>query len=334
MNTMGDPTKFSNDPRPVAGILPFQAILAECDFTNDSAEESTGKEGIIRPCNRQNVRSASYDLRLGEEYYLRDSTAKRQREGANETIAVCRLERGRSEAIVVPANRVVLVTMHEELSFPADIVGHVSLKLDLLLRGLIMANQSQIDAGYKGRIFALLYNLSAQDVTLKLGDSILRLELERLPEPSDAPYSGNYKNLTLAQALKAPVWSSLEQLHEDVRTSGEKLNNSIKDLDRVKLWGPVMGILLTVVATAVNFYIPISDLRTKLATLEGRTEEIRAGAIRHADLDQRTTALMKELQAARAQNAEMEQRLSAIAAQLKQFGGQPQHSVPPVTQGR
>lgn len=140
-------------------VLTYQDILAACRLQPGDSDDRETDSGPIRPCLKKNVRSAGYDLRLGLEYYLHE-------EAQGNGLTVSTLTPGVRETVVIPANRVVIVTTHEALSLRSDLVGHLSLKLELLLKGLIMANQSQIDAGYSGWIFALLYNLSNQDVCL------------------------------------------------------------------------------------------------------------------------------------------------------------------------
>lgn len=192
----------------VPGVLTYQAILAACGLDQADPEDHEGTGGPIEPCLKRNVRTASYDLRLGKEYYVKES------DGGTRSLKTRSLAEG--EGIVLAPSDVVIITALETVRLGNDMIGRLSLKMDRLLDGMIMAPQSQIDAGYEGEIFALLYNLSDRERTLKQGASVLRLELECLPEPSDKSYSGDYQQESLSGALREPLGSSLQGMRHDI----------------------------------------------------------------------------------------------------------------------
>jgi deoxycytidine triphosphate deaminase len=298
--------------RPPAGTLPYQEIIALCDFPNEQSADSLGAAGIIRPCRRENVRSAGYDLRLGDEYYMRDSADVRAREGGNEEIVISRLVASSAETLILSPNRVVIVTILERLVLPDDVVGHISLKMELLLRGLIMANQSQIDAGYQGRIFALLYNLSAHPVNLTLDKPILRLELERLPAVSARPYGGKYKDVTLSKALTEPVWSCLEQIQADARDARQKAKSAVHRVGWTQLGGSLITAVLTILITYFSVFGPQKELHFKQAAIEARFDEIRASAKAQAELSAQVAAFAKQLQETLSENAKLQTRVHEL----------------------
>jgi deoxycytidine triphosphate deaminase len=206
-----------------AGVLTHQDILHLCGLPPSGHKREEGNEGPVRPCLRQNVRSASYDLRLGPDFHsskISDSAA------AVTGLPVVKLEEGLDESIVIPPNDVVVVSSLEKICLEDDLVAHLSLKQDILLQGLIMASQSQIDAGYEGWIYALLYNLTDGEVTLKLGESILRLELVKLPEATKRPYEGHFQDAPLAKTLIRPIRSSLQDLRRNVERRGRQVDDA------------------------------------------------------------------------------------------------------------
>jgi dUTPase len=198
-------------------------------------------------------------------------------------LPVTRLAIGLNEHIVIPPNEVVVVSSLERLCLEDDLVAHLSLKQDILLQGLIMASQSQIDAGYEGWIYALLYNLTDGEVTLKLGESILRLELVRLPEASERPYDGHFQNAPLAKALIRPIGSSLQDLRRNVERRGNQVDEaraSMEDslaqertrINRTRWIGGFIAALLTVLAIAIpfasGFVGEVGDARDGVKALE------------------------------------------------------------------
>jgi deoxycytidine triphosphate deaminase len=205
------------------GVLTRQAICAACGLRLEDEASALAESGVIRPARRGNVRTAGYDLRLGTDYYLRHESSK------DAHLVARSLERG--AGLVLPPNAVAVISAFETVSFDKDLIGHVSLKMDLLLQGLIMASQSQFDAGYEGGVFALLYNLSDSPVTIKQGESVLRLELERLAEEVDEPYSGDYRDQSLTSVLKVPLRSSLAQMSRQIEDVQREADDSRQELD-------------------------------------------------------------------------------------------------------
>jgi deoxycytidine triphosphate deaminase len=245
------------------GILTHQDILDLCGLPPSGDKSEEGNAGPIRPCLRQNVRSASYDLRLGTDFHSSETSDS----GAVSVsgMPVAKLAKGHDESIVIPPNDVVVVSSLEKLCLEDDLVAHLTLKHDILLQGLIMASQSQIDAGYEGWIFALLYNLTDEKVILKLGESILRLELVKLPEATKAPYGGDFKNAPLSEALIRPVGSSLQDLRRNVERRGKQVDEARAsmeaslDKERRRIsWTQWIGGIVAALLTVMGVVIPLA----------------------------------------------------------------------------
>jgi dCTP deaminase len=273
------------------GILPYQAILELCGLKdNDLAE--TQSEGPIQPCRRKNVRSASYDLRLGPHFHF---TAPSGASSAVGELRVSHLSEGTSEHIVLPPNQVVVVSCLEKICLPQDMVGHLTLKQDILLQGLIMASQSQIDAGYHGWIYPLFYNLTDSQVMLKLDQSVIRLELVRLPEHSARPYDGDYQGSNLAKSLKHPIGSGLAALREDIEQRGQEVDEARRRIDRTRVAASVVAFLLTIAALAFPFATglvgEVHSTRDRVSRLEGEMDEPLKLEGKVARLELQTSAL-------------------------------------------
>ena len=274
-------------------ILPHQEILALCSMAPGDPDDRWTSIGPIRPCLKGNVRSAGYDLRLGTEYYLQEKS----RHGR---LDIRSLDPARGRTLIIPKNQVLIVTTVEKLCLPNDIAGHLSLKLDLLLKGLIMASQSQIDAGYEGHIFALLYNLTKEEVSLQLEESILRLELVRLSAPTVKPYADKYKNIPLSRALRSPVESSLHSIQRDVDTYNKKL-----------LWTQIGGGVLLVAASIVTsiftYFGPLNNRVTKVEQQVADVEKLHS-----LESSLASKVGKNELEALREEIKDMKAKLSGI----------------------
>jgi len=277
-------------------VLPYQEILALCGLLAGDPEDKETLTGPITPSRKKNIRSAGYDLRLGDKYHL-------QKGIKGGKLEVQQLDVAKAATLVVPPNEVVIVTTVESLKLPPDLVGHLTLKLDLLLRGLIMANQSQVDAGYEGGLFILLYNLSNQNVSLQRGDSILRLELTKLTKPTEKPYGGTYANVSLAQVLKSPIESSLAVMRKEVDKSKKSL-----------LWTQIGGAAILVLTSVLSYFGPLATRTAKLEQQVIDVEKLHGlesslyGAARKDELD----SLKKEINELKQQVEDLKKAHGAV----------------------
>lgn len=259
------------------GVLTYQAIVKACAFDGDAAESSS-TTGLVRPALKSNIRSASYDMRIGSEYYIRPKRSRGP-------LSTSKLEPG--QTITLEPNALIIVRSHETLHLDNDMVGHLSLKMDLLRKGLIMASQSQVDAGYEGWIFILLYNLSQDDVSLKQGQSALRVEFVRLDEQSARPYDGDYQNAELQQVLEEHLGSSLVQMRRTVRRADRRIRNLQLGATATALVSA--GVL---VAILVALFAAVNDVGQRAARMDGElTPSLQAARSLRANVN----AMCREL---------------------------------------
>ncbi len=133
---------------------------------------------LLTNANYDNVKSASYDLSLGDEYYYK---GKIQRLNADNPF------------LVIEPYDYVIATSIELANFPRDISGRFDLAVSLFCQGVILSNGPCVDPGFRGRLFCLLFNTSNAPVHLKRGQHYATLELQKLIEPT-IPYSGKYQD--------------------------------------------------------------------------------------------------------------------------------------------
>jgi deoxycytidine triphosphate deaminase len=210
------------------------------------------------------IRTASYDMRVGDQYYLHD-------EHCPDGHAM----RSRGQGvIVIPPNGLLMCTMHEELKFPPDIVGHLSLKVPLLMKGVMMASQSQIDAGYEGKIFGMLYNLSQRDVCLREGDPVLKLEMIRLETATAKPYDNSIsRTATLQRFIDAPLISSLVKIREDAKSAVSEVRDAKDKLSYTQVIA-VLGVTTLGIIGSAHFASDstVQQLAQKVAVLEDQSK--------------------------------------------------------------
>lgn len=133
---------------------------------------------LLSNASKDYVSGASYDLCLGEEFYCK---GKIKRLGKF------------SPFILIEPYDYAIVTSQENVNFPLDIVGRFDIKVQLFCQGVILSNGPQIDPGFKGKLFCLLFNTSNSPVVLKKGEHYATIEFHKTLEPTNS-YSGKYQD--------------------------------------------------------------------------------------------------------------------------------------------
>lgn len=153
----------------VGGGLSYRTIklMLDCGMLLDNATESS-------------IKGASYDLLLGDEYYY-DGKIKRLTET--------------NSFLTIEPYDYAIVSCRESARIPRDVIGKFGLTVGLFCQGIILSNGPQIDPGFNGTLFCLLFNTSNQAVHLKRGMHYATIEFNKLFEPAP-PYSGNYQGKT------------------------------------------------------------------------------------------------------------------------------------------
>lgn len=143
------------------------SLMIDCGMLLDNADP----EGI---------KGASYDLLLGDEYYY-DGKIKRLTDT--------------SSFLTIEPYDYAIVSCKERARIPRDVIGKFGLTVGLFCQGIILSNGPQIDPGFNGTLFCLLFNTSNQAVHLKKGMHYATIEFNKLIEPAP-PYEGNYQGRT------------------------------------------------------------------------------------------------------------------------------------------
>jgi len=181
---------------------------------------------LLEDINCENIQGASYDLRLGDEYFHRGKIKKLNKE---------------NPIIVMNPGDYVLASSIENCNFPKDIAGRFDLSVGLFFKGVILSNGPQIDPGFQGKLFCLLFNTSNEKVQLKRGAHFATIEFIKLIEPTE-PYKGNYQG----------KYNIQDYLTLIVKESA--INKLIKDvgiLKRERFWLKLLPIILALVGLTI-----------------------------------------------------------------------------------
>lgn len=236
-------------------VLAYSEILSRCGMSDHDSDDTETSTGIIRPCVKSSIKTASYDLRVGNEYY--------RHEEADVDPRATPLPSGAT--ITIPSNGAVIVKTHEKIYTSGDLVAHISLKMSVMLNGVILSNQSQVDVNYEGFIYVLLYNLSDEDHTLDQGEPFLRIEFCQIHgEPS--LYRGRFKHADLNTILQKKLPSGLKAARDAVDDVDKRLSASTYILVGLQ-------IVVVLVIFAIRGVATYHD-QSRLAELEQRVKDI------------------------------------------------------------
>ena len=220
---------------------------------------------LIAPFLLAQCRPASYDLTVGDEYYIYDKEHK-------DRVVIQPIKK--NGQFVIPQNTVCYVLTNELVNMPENIVGSLSLRMGLMKQGIMMPHQSPVDPGYTGKLVATLYNLSNERVIVTQGEHLMSIEFRTLDYETVRPYSDTYQALkSLDQFLSLPVNSSLngmradiEDLKEDMQTWAHKITSYLPNI--MLIISIVVAILVAI--QSVKLFDPRGDnCVSDVSTIEG-----------------------------------------------------------------
>jgi deoxycytidine triphosphate deaminase len=205
--------------RGTGGVLPEKLIklMIDCGVLLENAETT-------------NATGAAYDLVLGDEYYHNGKV-----QVLNEKDSFIKMKPG----------DYALVGSKETANFPKDIAARFGLSVSLFFQGIILSNGPQIDPGFKGRLFCLLFNTSSAEVQLKRGQHYATMEFIKLLEPT-TPYKGGHqgKNQISDYLLRDIPSSAIGELRKDV----DDLKTERLWVKLIPLFVSLLGVILAILA--------------------------------------------------------------------------------------
>lgn len=201
---------------------------------------------------------ATYDMRLGNEIFQVSSDSAGRRD----------LETSR--ILIIGASEFALVGTYETLELPNDVVGHFGLKSSLSRRGLYASIGTQIDPGFRGRLFVSLFNLTPAPIPIEYMDTFLTVEFSRLEHPPATGYVGPNQG----------------KYHLGAEDIGPFLNVQVPSLGKIHHeFGEITRNLRAVVGLVDKFDLLLAELRRQGDQMNRHiqaVESLAQGAVRVA----------------------------------------------------
>jgi len=137
-------------------FLGHDRIIAEKSTLFDTTGQSLDLS-LTDLFDDNSVKQASYDLRLGEEFYV---VGKRTPERLSE----------KQPYISLPPGQFAVLTCYEILHLPKKIMAFITLRNTFKMQGLVNVSGFHVDPTFKGRLVFAVQNIGPNDIRLRYKD--------------------------------------------------------------------------------------------------------------------------------------------------------------------
>ena len=220
-----------------------------------------GAGALLKGAEPGNIRSASYDLRVGQEVLCQGKLLQLT---------------DASPHFKIPPYSYAIVSALERASLPPFVIGRFDVRVSLFFEGVILSNGPQIDPGYKGALFCMLYNGSGRSKLLTLGSHFATVDFTTTTSVTEG-YRQQYQlQEKMAQfASSEAVTGQGDGIVELIDRKVRRVARNLKKF-KVTFW------LLLPVAVAIFILIPavvIPVFWTEITTVH--TDKISVDEMQH-----------------------------------------------------
>jgi dCTP deaminase len=180
----------------------------------------SGNYKLIDPFDKECLRPAGYDLRVGRYYAIRGVRTK--------------IDLGQS--FVIEPYQVAVIQTWETLNLPEFLIGRWNIRVSLAYLGLLWVGGAQVDPGFRGRLSCPIYNLSTQSVELKCGDKLAMIDFVTTTpyvEGISLPFRWRDGKKLIFQQYNADLCSgveaSLDLIKQTVKENESKLETRLSE---------------------------------------------------------------------------------------------------------
>ena len=231
-------------------ILPSQSI-------QELSSSPTGGKDLVCPFDTDNLRGSSYDLTVGDEYYIG---------GAADSATLVTQKLKPAQTFTIAPHAVCFVLAAEKIHLPDDVTAKVSLRMPHIYSGMILSSQPPFDPGYFGRVIVMLHNLSSTPLHLKAGVRLATIEFMRVESKPTLPKRQGSVT-SIQDQLPKPLVSSLVDI----------ANTSTSALDKVNWLSSQMLVFaaLIVAVLAVPGFFSFNSLQDRLADEKDQIKDLQ-----------------------------------------------------------
>jgi deoxycytidine triphosphate deaminase len=198
---------------------------------------------MINPYDEESnkPRSASYDVRIGDEY--RFSHEKRVR----------KLSKWKKQ-IKIPPHSLCYILSKEELNLPKDVSALIFSMHEVVKQGILMYPQPPIDPGFRGKLYLLLHNLTNKTRVVEKDDRIASLVFDKLTEEPEKPYDEIEDNKFHNKQTLEQMGLGKEEDFDPYSSALKTLSDMIQRVrtEIISRWIPIFLIIVTVLLMVLS----------------------------------------------------------------------------------
>lgn len=227
----------------------------------------TGEEiielGLVSPIGENCLKAMSYDFRFGQDVFHCGQGKPKFLD----------LEKESSKGVTIESLGMILFSTKEKVKLTKNVVGRFGLRIGIGLEGLILQVGPQVEPGYEGPLFGIIFNTQGTPKTLMVDQRFLTIEFSRTSRDTDDKLFKTIKIANLHQfldeqgtnvdALARP--NAVQNFKEYFENCKREHRLVIEGEDRVRskkglMWaiiagvGAIFAIILAIVAIFVAIY--------------------------------------------------------------------------------
>src|SRR6266404_5208049 len=224
---------------------------------------------------KENLRPASYTLRVGDDYI--DSEGNLRRFTDDE------------DSFVFEKNSIVFVSIREEFDLPYYIIARFNLRVNWVYDGVLLGTGPQVDPGFSGYLSCPLYNLTNADITIKRAQNFATIDFEKTTSLLTGLSLEEKKKLIEGAQDKhlAPIGDELYSFYRafplkplEHRKAHKMVSSLIELREEVRTWRRLgigsalafFGLTLSLLAFGSNIYRQNSDLGRQMTESKNELE--------------------------------------------------------------
>jgi deoxycytidine triphosphate deaminase len=170
---------------------------------------------LLKGGHPDQVQSASYDLRVGPQAWCQGS--------------VIRLTEEKS-FFQIPPYSYAIVSALERAALPPVVIARFDLKVGYFFDGIILSNGPQVDPGYKGALFCMLYNGSGKAKTIRLGNHFATIDFSTTRRVTRVyrqqhQFEDRLERFMREEALTSPGGAIVELIEEKISGVSRRIDN-------------------------------------------------------------------------------------------------------------
>ena len=161
------------------------------------------------------IRPASYDLRVGDQVWCQGQIITLSDE---------------NPSFEIPAYSYAIVSAREIARLPPFVTGRFDLKVSLFFDGVILSNGPQIDPGYKGALFCMLFNGNSRQRGMTRGAHFSTIEFSTTTHLTEG-YKQEYQFLERLEkfmhenAIRSPGGTIMTIMDRKIANLDERVKN-------------------------------------------------------------------------------------------------------------